>query len=297
MNIEEPIEEPKEEVEEEEVEEPLKVSEPESVVIPPPEKIKSSNIEDDKKEIIKKDGSVGFTTDQSMGNNKLTDLAAPVSDNDAARKVDLTEDHGVIVFSPILDGDVARLSVGDTWAEIRDGAGTNNNHDQITNWIELNSYSDEDTWQKLYRAIILFDTSLIPDEATITGAIFSFYCESKARDFVGDVAFHALGLVPTTPGANNVLANSDYGEVGDTQLAEYYPYNSIITTGYNHITLNAAGLAAISKTGLTKLGLRFACDRANVGAWENNKEVVVKYYTSDYTITGKAPKLTVYFTY
>lgn len=38
---------------------------------------------------IKKDGSVAFTADQSMGNKKLTDLAAPISANDAARLIDI----------------------------------------------------------------------------------------------------------------------------------------------------------------------------------------------------------------
>ena len=39
---------------------------------------------------ILKDGSVDFTADQSMGSYKLTDLAAPTADNDAARKVDIS---------------------------------------------------------------------------------------------------------------------------------------------------------------------------------------------------------------
>ena len=38
---------------------------------------------------IKKDGSVTFAADQSMGNFKLTNLAAPVSANDAARLIDI----------------------------------------------------------------------------------------------------------------------------------------------------------------------------------------------------------------
>lgn len=36
--------------------------------------------------VIKKNGSVAFTADQSMGGFKLTNLAAPTADNDAARK-------------------------------------------------------------------------------------------------------------------------------------------------------------------------------------------------------------------
>jgi len=38
---------------------------------------------------IKSDGSVAFTADQSMGGNKLTNLAAPISANDAARLTDV----------------------------------------------------------------------------------------------------------------------------------------------------------------------------------------------------------------
>ena len=38
---------------------------------------------------IKKDGSVAFTADQSMGNHKLTNLGAPLSANDAARLIDV----------------------------------------------------------------------------------------------------------------------------------------------------------------------------------------------------------------
>lgn len=38
---------------------------------------------------IKRDGSVEFTADQSMGLNRITNLAAPQSDNDAARKIDV----------------------------------------------------------------------------------------------------------------------------------------------------------------------------------------------------------------
>ena len=40
-------------------------------------------------EFIQRDGSVAFTGEQSMGNNKLTNLAAPTNSNDAARLVDV----------------------------------------------------------------------------------------------------------------------------------------------------------------------------------------------------------------
>ena len=40
-------------------------------------------------EVIKKDGSVDYTADQSLAGNKLTNLGTPTNDNDAARKVDV----------------------------------------------------------------------------------------------------------------------------------------------------------------------------------------------------------------
>ena len=42
-------------------------------------------------DFVKKDGSITFTADQSMGNFKLTNLAAPTGDNDAARKIDVDQ--------------------------------------------------------------------------------------------------------------------------------------------------------------------------------------------------------------
>lgn len=40
-------------------------------------------------DVVLRDGSQAFTANQSMGSNRLTDLAAPVNDNDAARKIDI----------------------------------------------------------------------------------------------------------------------------------------------------------------------------------------------------------------
>jgi hypothetical protein len=46
-------------------------------------------------DVIKKDGSVAFTDDQSMGGNKLTGLAAPTSNGDALRFDQLGANNGI----------------------------------------------------------------------------------------------------------------------------------------------------------------------------------------------------------
>ena len=67
-------------------------------------------------DVIKKDGSVAFTGEQSMGSNKLTNLAAPTNDNDAARLIDVQNAQaGVKVKTPVQlasDSNISDLATG-----------------------------------------------------------------------------------------------------------------------------------------------------------------------------------------
>lgn len=49
------------------------------------------------------DGSRAFTDDQSMGNHRITSLAAPTDDDDAARKIDLYTDADAIIAVPFVE--------------------------------------------------------------------------------------------------------------------------------------------------------------------------------------------------
>ena len=56
----------------------------------------------DEVDVVLRDGSQAFTGEQSMGGNKLTNLAAPTADNDAARKIDVdTAAAGIKVKDPV----------------------------------------------------------------------------------------------------------------------------------------------------------------------------------------------------
>lgn len=56
----------------------------------------------DSADVVLRDGSQAFTGEQSMGGNKLTNLAAPTADNDAARKIDVdTAAAGIKVKDPV----------------------------------------------------------------------------------------------------------------------------------------------------------------------------------------------------
>jgi len=73
--------------------------------------------------VIYADGSVAFTADQSMGGFKLTNLAAPVSNGDAATKLYVDTSTGTSIAKAIVDakGDLIVATAADTVARVAVG--------------------------------------------------------------------------------------------------------------------------------------------------------------------------------
>lgn len=105
----------------------------------------------------------------------------------------------------------------------------------------------------IYRDIMLFDTSALPDSISLTSAVLYLWVasDSSTSDF-------QVWVVSSNPGNNTDLVNDDYDQLGNTS----YGYLSTpgISTGWNTIMLNSTGLAAISATGITKFGLKSNSD-------------------------------------
>ena len=152
------------------------------------------------------------------------------------------------------------------------------------------------TFRNLIRSFFLFDTSSLPDGATITSATISIYGTNK--DATNDVPAPDIGLVATTPASDTAIATGDYDQQGTTLLSNTISYNSWSTTGYNTFTLNASGLSAISKTGITKLGFRIESDRTNTAPtgdifYSGVKRVFGYFYTNNASVD---PKLEITYT-
>ena len=107
----------------------------------------------------------------------------------------------------------------------------------------------------IYRGGLFFDTSSLPDDATITSATLSLYGSDDQSGTDFDITV-VDGSVLEDP-----MVNSDYG-VLLPQTAGGGTFNTagFSTTGYNDIALNAMGINWISKTGTTKFGLRSSRD-------------------------------------
>ncbi len=160
-----------------------------------------------------------------------------------------------------VDGYAGREGVAETWAQIIAGAGTGGyDSDNYVTPFYATGNASAGKWTYLYRGIALFDTSGLPDSAAISAATISLYGSSKTDN---------LSIAPTTnvyasaPASNNAIAAADYSQVGSTPFCDtvitYANWLISSTSPYwNNFALNAAGIAAISLTGISKFGFRNA---------------------------------------
>ena len=191
-----------------------------------------------------------------------------------------------------VDGDLKQVELaGTTFTAIRGGSGTDHT-DTLTTFRLFMSTTGAGTFDNLWRAVALFDTSSVGAGAAVGTLMFSF-CSSSTTDTFTDSVMWASA----SPASNNDLVNADYalanfGTTGFGSVA----VSAINTSGttYNDITANAAGRANINVTGISEFGLMLKRDFDNnpptggVGQNEN-----VTFIAADTAGTATDPKITV----
>jgi len=156
--------------------------------------------------------------------------------------------------------------------------------------------NDADPWGNLTRCVVLFDTSALGDTDTISSATFSLYAQSKTLVGGGLTPAVTVAIVSSNPASTSALVAADYADelYGTTDFATRLAYASVSTVAYNDFTLNASGIANISKTGISKFGLRVGADVDNsepTGTGDTYYDIY--FYTADQTGTTNDPKLVV----
>ena len=192
-----------------------------------------------------------------------------------------------------VDGYVVRIAGQDTWANTKAGAGTNaGNADANSAMAAFYCGTTTNKFTRADRTIFLFDTSLLPNGATITSAIFSIYGAGAKQDPTSSSP--TFNIYSSNPASNTALVPADFTTLGTTQYATSITYAAWNDSGYNDFTLNAAGIAAISKTGITKFGLREASFDAGSGTpnWVNSAVMYVGGCFSE-AGAGYKPKLVI----
>jgi hypothetical protein len=198
--------------------------------------------------------------------------------------------------STTCDGVLYRNNTED-WASIVAGAGSG----VLSITAATGEFTRIDTpngtqWNVLTRSHFGFDTSAIPDTETISAATASFFGSTKANaGNWGDSDF-GLSLVAHTPASNTTLQAADYNTAtyGTTKFASDISYTNASTVAYNDMAMNASGIAAISKTGVTSLGGRNPADIAasltHTGSSGQSNIIVI---FADTALTTTDPKLVV----
>jgi PKD repeat protein len=174
---------------------------------------------------------------------------------------------------------------------MRNGAGTTSS---ITTTQAMNLISDwhtADHWTDIYRPVVLWNTSTLPDDATITGATISVAGNQKASVYSVASTFGITGITPATAGT---IVTADYNKVKNERFADSdIAYASYSTAGtyVNNWTLNTLGLSNISKTGWTNVSFRQNFDIDNSSpVWADDKTNYFYFRTSEF---GKPAILTV----
>ncbi len=158
------------------------------------------------------------------------------------------------------------------------------------------SYSTTPNWIQIYRSYTLFYTASLSGIPSLqSGAVYLF---GKDKIEGLNLPLAMLNVFSGVPASNIDLAASDYA------LAHFGPstpfcdsgitYTSWDAANYNTYVLNAAGLAAVSLSGVTKFGwMEQTYDAAGVApAWTKNQWWLIRAHPSVFG-SGYKPKLVV----
>lgn len=183
--------------------------------------------------------------------------------------------------STTVDGWIQSYVPSGDWQTAHDATDGTSADDSSTYFVV--SSQDDGGESVVQRAAALFDTSPIGDTDTVSSATFSIYALFKNNS-----NSESFRLVSFAPASNTSLAVGDFDAFGTTGLASDKTIASVSTGAYNDVALT--DLTAVSKTGITKLGLRIVGDITNTNPSGYN---YVQASSADTSGTTQDPKLVV----
>lgn len=159
-----------------------------------------------------------------------------------------------VSYSPSVyeDGTVNRDD--SDWATARDSAdGEFLNKDDASTPIGVTHDTPPPAYN-IRRGFFAFNTTAIPDDATIDNANLSLYATTiQNTDDDGD---DYLAVVSSTRDDLTNIQTVDYDECGGTDFSNQIDLGNINSNSYNTWVFNAAGKADVNKTGATNLCMR-----------------------------------------
>lgn len=158
------------------------------------------------------------------------------------------------------------------------------------------TYYDAYPWWDYVRGFYLFDTSSLTSAATISATTLDLYWQTVYAQIGGTNSKYTL--CSAAPATNIAIITTDHNTLGTTHYSDDVQISGLTQNSYNTLTLNASGLAAVSKTGVTKLGMRTLWDidlvDPSVPGGDQGDGGSVRM--ADYADTTSDPKLIVTYT-
>jgi hypothetical protein len=157
----------------------------------------------------------------------------------------------------------------------------------------LSSSSTSNQYENNLGGVMLFDTSSIPDDATISAAEFDFYVLSANNTLSWSSTLASAVVVSSNPASNTAVVSADCLTLGTTEFCRL-AISAMTINQYNAFTLNSSGIANINKTGISKFGGKAGAVFDNTaGTWSASKSIQCGGYSADRTGTTEDPKLVV----
>ena len=181
-------------------------------------------------------------------------------------------------------------AVPETWAAMRDGAGTHVLVLDVTFYIQM--IKSALLYIQLTRNIVCIDATPIADTDTIDSVIASVWGFSKVD---------ASSLLPTsdwytsTPASTANLVAADYTQTGTvSQTGSPMTYAAFTVDAYNDYTFNATGRGNLSKTAISKFAWNNQnYDAANVEPPGSGVTYTLRGYSADQAGTANDVKFVV----
>lgn len=194
----------------------------------------------------------------------------------------------LVVYSTSSDGDYYGWGV--TYSAAREADDALTAADDV-GYIDLGQLLNAN--YAIYRGALFFDTSSLPDDARIISATLSVYITAGGAGWYVPLADNAFVVVDGSL-IDEPIVVADYGDLfSSTTSFGSLLYSDMVELNYNDIMLNSSGLAAISRVGDTKFGLRALSDINGVAPDAGNEEKQATIHTFE---GSNPPRLTIVYT-
>jgi hypothetical protein len=141
------------------------------------------------------------------------------------------------------------------------------------------------------RTFVLFDTSSLPDDATISGATISMYVLYHFTQNSLSVAFST-----SNPSSNTAIVQADFDNIGSTVITTSTAISSLNNSAYNVFTFNSGDLGVINRSGVTKTAFRIEDDIDGTLTPGFDTNDTVNTSSAEASGTSQDPKLEVTYT-